>query len=213
MPEPESAPEALLLIAPGCPHCATVLAALEPLIKEGVVGRLEVVNVAARPETAAELGVRAAPWLRLGPFDLEGARTEEELRQWAERAVSGEGVGSYLRELLASGQAGRVVELVKRDPAYAEPLIGLLADLDEETHIRLGVGAVLEDLRDTDLAPALVEPLGSLTRAEHPRVRADGCHFLGLTGSREAVPYLKACLQDADPEVRETAGEVLAELG
>ena len=206
---PDSAPDAFLLIAPGCPHCATVLAGLEPLIKEGAVGRLEVVNVAVHPEKAAEVGVRSAPWLRLGPFELDGSRTEEELRQWAERAGSGEGMDAYFRGLLGSGQASRVRDMVKESPGYLPDLIGMLADLEEETHIRLGVGAVLEDLRGTDLAAAAVEPLAGLTRSEHPRVRADGCYFLGVVGAAEARPHLEARRGDSDPEVREAAEEAL----
>jgi hypothetical protein len=33
------------------------------LLKGGVIGRLEAVNVAIHPERAAELGVRKVPWL------------------------------------------------------------------------------------------------------------------------------------------------------
>lgn len=212
MPDAETSPDALLLITPGCPHCATVLAALEPLIKEGTIGRLEVVNVAAHPETAADLGVRTAPWLHLGPFELDGARGEEELRQWAQRAGSGEGMAAYFREHLGSGRSAKVLELVRAHPDYLEPLVGLLAELDEETHIRLGVGAVLEDLRDTEAAPAAVAALAELTKADHPRTRSDACHFLGVLGHPDARPHLEACRGDSDPEVRETADEALTEL-
>lgn len=213
MSDPETAPDALLLVAPGCPHCATVLSALEPLVKEGAVGRLEVVNVAARPDTAAELGVRAAPWLRLGPFELEGARSEAELRRWAERAGSDAGMAAYFRELLGTGAAAKVLELVKARPDHLGPLADLLADPDADTHIRLGVGAVLEDLQDTEAAPAAVAALAELTDAEHPRTRGDACHFLGILGHPSARPHLEACRDDADAEVRETAEEALAELG
>ena len=43
-------PAALLLLSPSCPHCAAVLEGLAALVKEGVVGRLQVVNVAVHPE-------------------------------------------------------------------------------------------------------------------------------------------------------------------
>ena len=51
----EKSPGALLLIAPQCPHCPSVLESLTRLIKEGKIGRLEVVNLAEHPEMAEEL--------------------------------------------------------------------------------------------------------------------------------------------------------------
>jgi thioredoxin-like negative regulator of GroEL len=63
---PASPPDALLFIAPGCIHCPVVLQGLSELLKQTLIGKLTVVNVAAHPETAKEYGVRAAPWLQLG---------------------------------------------------------------------------------------------------------------------------------------------------
>ena len=51
-------PDALLLIATGCPHCPTVLAGVGDLVKQGKIGRLEVVNIVTHPEVAQALGVR-----------------------------------------------------------------------------------------------------------------------------------------------------------
>ena len=50
-------PDAELLIAPGCVHCPVVLSGLAELVKKGVIGHLEVFNIAARPD-AATLGHR-----------------------------------------------------------------------------------------------------------------------------------------------------------
>jgi HEAT repeat protein len=55
--------------------------------------------------------------------------------------------------------------------------------------------------------------LGALTRHADARVRADACHLLSLTHAAEARPWLQACLQDADAEVREIAAESLQTLG
>ncbi len=48
---PNSPPDALLLIAPGCGHCPAVLEGLTLLLKSGKLGRLEVVNILAHPES------------------------------------------------------------------------------------------------------------------------------------------------------------------
>ena len=78
---------------------------------------------------------------------------------------------------------------------------------------RIGVGAVLEELAESGLLGPAVAPLLGLLTSETPQVRADACHYLGLTGDpgvREAVTPL---LEDADAEVREIARETLEEIG
>jgi HEAT repeat protein len=44
-------------------------------------------------------------------------------------------------------------------------------------------------------------------------VRADACHYLGLTGAGAAADYIRPLLDDKDAEVREIAAESLALLG
>ena len=98
-----NAPDALLFITTGCPHCPVVMQALSELLKQAEIGKLTVVNVAAHPELAEEYGVRTAPWLRLGPFTLTGAHTPAELRLWTEWSKGEEGVAHYVEHLLKEG--------------------------------------------------------------------------------------------------------------
>ena len=80
--------------------------------------------------------------------------------------------------------------------------------------VRIGVGAVLEDLATEDLLSGLTGPISRLAASPHPQVRADAAHFLGLTGSQEARSELeRLASSDEDQEVREIALESLAELG
>ncbi len=209
---PDTPTDALLLIAPGCRHCSTVLEGLSTLVKEGVIGRLEIVNIAAAPERARSLGVASVPWTRMGPFELEGLHSPQELRRWAERCVQGEGLDDYFDDLLKTGQRDKVELMVKRRPNLLMPLIGLLGDPAIGINTRIGVMAVLEELENTELAAHMVDPLAALTGSEDSRIRIDACHALSLTGSAAAVASLQACLNDPDPEVRETAQEALEEL-
>jgi len=205
-------PVALLLISPGCPHCATNLAALTSLVKENVVGRLDVVNIAAYPEVAQQVGVRSVPWLRLGPFELTGARNEAELRRWAEQVQDRDGLGEYFREQLDQGALAEVISQVRRDPELLMGFLPLLEDAETGVSIRIGIGAVLEDLADTDYAGRLVTGLGELSSSDDVRTRQDAAHYLGLTGMADARPYLTARLDDADAEVRDIAAEGLQDL-
>lgn len=206
------APDALLFIAPGCPHCPVVLQGLSELVKEGAIGRLEVINVAVHPERAAELGVRSAPWTRLGPFELAGLRQPAELRQWAERAGSETGMSDYLAEQLKEGALTTVERLLSEQPRYLSALLPLLKDAEAPMQVRLGVGAVLEGYAGRPELVALVDKLGVLSAHADHRVRTDACHYLGLSGDPAARPYLEARLKDGNAEVREVAGEALEEL-
>ncbi len=209
---PDTPTDALLLIAPACPHCSTVLEGLSALVKEGVIGRLEIVNIAAEPDRARSLGVASVPWTRIGPFELEGLHSPGELRRWAERCARGEGLEEYFDDLLKTGQREKVELMVKRRPNHLVPLIGLLGDPAIGINTRIGVMAVLEELENTELAADMVEPLAALTRSEDPRIRIDACHALSLTGSEAAVAPLEACLNDPHRDVRETAEEALEDL-
>lgn len=205
-------PDALLLLAPGCPHCPALLEGLGGLLKEGVIGRLEAVNVAIHPERATELGVRTVPWARIGPFELEGVQTIAELRRWAEQADSLDGMADYFFQMLTSGRRSRVEEMARQEPLRLRALVSLMARPDTSMAVRLGIGAVLEELHGSGLTETMIPDLGALARNGDALTRADACHFLSLIGGVEIIPYLRACLDDEDSEVREVVAEALAEV-
>ncbi len=205
MPEPD----ALLLISPGCPHCPKVLESLGHLVKEGAIGILEVVNIAVRPERAAELGVRSVPWVRIGDFDLHGMHSHRELAEWAANARDDTGYARYYSHLIENQQLDRVVSLIRGHPTSLVELVGLLGDKDTPMGVRIGIGAALEDLQGGGLLDAIVPELVRLTGDPVPQTRADACHYLGLARGPEAAAAIRSLLDDADPEVREIAAESL----
>lgn len=202
-------PDALLFITPGCPHCPAVLQGLSELIKQAVIGKLTVVNAAAHPELAAEYGVRAAPWLRLGPFTLTGAHTPAELRQWADWSNGEEGIAHYVEHLLKEGGFKQAGMFIAEDTQRLKPLLAIVADPGKNIEVRAGVSALLESYSNAAPLQNLLPQLGELTRHADHRVRADACHLLGLTGSAAARPYLNLCVNDGSEEVREIATESL----
>ena len=205
-------PDALLFITPGCPHCTAVLQGLSELVKQALIGKLTVVNVAAHPEQAAEYGVRAAPWLRLGPFTLIGAQSPAELRLWAEWASGEEGVAQYIEHLLKQGGYQQAMAFIAADTLRLKPLLAVIANPEAGIDVRLGVSALLEAHANTPALQKLLPQLGELTRHADHRVRADACHLLGLTGSTAARTHVEICLNDAHEEVREIAEEAMEEL-
>jgi len=205
-------PDALLLLAPGCPHCPAVLEGLGALVKDGALGMLEAVNIAVHPERAEQLGVRSVPWIRIGEFDLDGAQTPGELRRWAELAGTPQGMQAYFLHLLKNGRRAKVEEMARQEPQRLLALVDLLADDAASMAVRLGIGAVLEELQGSGIASVMVAGLGELTRHADPLVRADACHYLSLVGGAEIAPWLRACVDDPDAAVREMVAEILAEM-
>lgn len=206
-------PEALVVVSDSCPFCPTVLAGLTDLIKSGHLARLEVMNIEHHPDAVAALGVRSVPWVRLGPFELDGLRSPAELKLWANRAGSKAGLAAYIAELLATGGLRKVVELCQRDHRYLDAVPLLIGDVTTDLHVRLGIGALFEELQGQPLLQRLVDPLGALTSKPEARTRSDACHYLALVGDRRAIPYVQALLNDDDASVREVAHEALASFG
>lgn len=204
--------DATLLIRNGCPHCGSVADAVLRLTKAGKLARLEVVNLDQRPEPAQAFGVRSVPWLKLGPFELIGARGLHELEDWADHAAAGTGWPEYLIELLSEQQLPRVVSLLQAEPQYLGALLDRMADEQLDMGVRIAISAVVEDLAATPALKACVPQLIELTLSAHPQTRADACHFLGLAGDASAAPAVRRLLQDEHDDVREIALETLAIL-
>jgi len=209
---PTPPPDALLLLTSRCPHCPVVLQGLSDLVKSGRIGRLEAVNIEAHPEVAAEHGARSVPWIRVGEFELEGLHSPAELAAWVKRATSPNGIAEGFIELLRTGQLGTVIRMIRRNPEHLDPLLQLAGDADTDLTVRIGISAVMEDLQGSkalrDKLPALLE----LSRHDDPRVRADACHFLMLTGLPEARERLREMTEDSERSVRDVAADALEEI-
>ena len=206
-------PDVLLFIASQCPHCSTVLSGLADLLKRGLIGRLEAINIEGHPESAQALGVRSVPWLRVGLFQLTGARSLAELEIWARRAVSADGISDAFHDLLKQADLAQVLQLIQAEPARLAALLPIVANPEASLNVKLGVGVVFEEFAGQPALRQLVADLGELTQHEDARVRADASHLLSLTQTAEAQPWLLARLQDENAEVREIAAESLQTLG
>jgi thiol-disulfide isomerase/thioredoxin len=203
------APDALLLLSSHCPHCPAVLAALADLVKHGMLGRLEAVNLEQRPNIGQALGVRSVPWVRIGRIELAGVHSKAELAEWAAKADSEAGLADWFHLLLKEGQLPRAQALVEADPALLAAVLPIVGNVEASLNVRLGAGVLLETFAGTDTLRALLPRLGELSQHVDARVRADACHYLGLTADAAAKTWLEARLKDGDADVREIAAESL----
>lgn len=207
-----SAPDALLLLSTHCPHCPAVLAALADLLKQGAIGRLEAVNIEHRPEIAQALGVRSVPWTRLGRIELPGSHSRAELADWAAKAGTEDGLADWFHVLLKEGQLPRVQALIEQEPALLAAVLPIIGNVDASLNVRLGAGVLFETFAGTPALQTLIPRLGALSQHDDARVRADACHYLGLTDDHSARPWLDARRDDDDADVREISAESLAHL-
>jgi HEAT repeat protein len=75
--------------------------------------------------------------------------------------------------------------------------------------VRIGVDALLESLAGRVDMSQLVTELGRLSQHNRQSLRGDATHYLGLTGSPDAIPFIRARLQDDSEEVKTIAEEAL----
>ncbi|MGB5259858.1 MAG: thioredoxin family protein [Gammaproteobacteria bacterium] len=212
MTERNDRPDALLLMGKQCPYCPTVLKALESLQQDGTIDALETVFIEDHPEMAAELGVRSVPWLRLGPYELSGLRSAEELREWAGKAGSLSGMSTYLAELIASGSIDKCLELIRADSYNLKALLHLFTRQDTELNIRIGISAIMESLQGDPVLDTITDDLHELLSHDEPGVRGDACYYLALSGRLYAVEWIRQLLNDSDKNVREIAHDSLEQL-
>ena len=202
-----AAPDALLLISTHCPHCPAMLSALADLVKQGVIGRLEAVNLEQHPEVGQALGVRSVPWVRIGRIELAGVHGKAELAGWVAKADSEAGMADWFHLLLKEGQLPRAQAIIESDPALLAAVLPIVGNVGASLNVRLGAGVLLEHFAGTGTLRALLPQLGELSRHDDARVRADACHYLGLTGDAVARAWLEPRLSDEDANVREIAAE------
>jgi HEAT repeat protein len=130
------------------------------------------------------------------------------------RAASGPGgMADYFHILLSEGGLKKVIEIVDARPELLADLLPIVGNPDASMNVSLGASAVFERYAGKEPLRALVVKLGKLSEHADARVRADACHYLGLSGTPLARAFLEPRLKDDSADVREIAEDGLAELG
>ncbi len=176
------------------------------------MGRLEIVNIVAHPDAAAQAHTRSVPWCRIGPFELDGVQTPDELAQWTQHATEGTGLDLYYSHLLETQRPHNVSSAIAQNPASLVDLLSLLEDNTTPMSVRIGIGVVLEELQGNPVLLHALPTLQRLALSSEANTRADTAHYLGLINSKEAFAALNKLLQDEHPDVREIAAESIETL-
>jgi HEAT repeat protein len=185
---------------------------LTELMKAGQIKELRIVNIEQDSQLAVQLGVRSVPWLQIGPFELQGARSKQELQMWLQRDSSFAGISEYLAEVLSEGNIDAAKKLLRRHPQVLENIVEIMADPEAKINVRLGVGVIIEDMAETEEFKAAIPRLIEYLSSKDARIRGDACHYLSLTKDSSCIPVIEKLLADESEEVREIAQESLEEL-
>jgi hypothetical protein len=130
------------------------------------------------------------------------------------RAASGPGgMADYFHTLLMEGQLKLVIGIVESRPELLADLLPIVGNPDAAMNVSLGASAVFERYAGREPLRMLVTKLGKLSEHADARVRADACHYLGLSASPLARLYLEPRLKDVSADVRDIAADSLADLG
>ncbi len=205
-------PEVTLAITPVCPHCPVMLEVLGREIKKGGIAALHIINIGQQTDYAQANNIRSVPWLKIGPFILQGLHSPQEIETWLTRAQSEQGMQEYFTELLSNGELATVTDAIKQSPDSIRLFVPLLSSDETNINVRLGMGAILEDLAGQPILDRLLDKLIDLLQHGNARVRGDATHFLSFIKSSAAVEALQTCLNDPDQDVREIAAESLEAL-
>ncbi len=205
-------PAVLMLMGRQCTYCGPMMQALTELMKAGQIAELRIVNIEHSPELAVSLGVRSVPWLQIGPFELLGSRSKQEILLWIERTSSSAGFNDYLEEVLSEGKLEYANKLIESYPQALENIIELMADPEAKINVRLGVGVIIEEMAESVEFKAVVPRLIDYLSSKDARIRGDACHYLSLTRDASHIPLIERLLSDESEEVREIAQDSLDEL-
>jgi hypothetical protein len=113
---------------------------------------------------------------------------------------------------VAAGSLAAATAACRRDPRLLPALLALAGDPDTAYAVRVGVGAVVEELADAGLLGPAEAAILELSHDESAPVRADAAHYLGMLDTPAVRARLSELAADSDTEVREIAAESLQGL-
>ena len=200
---------AILFTSKQCPHCPSVSKILKQLDQEGKLASLDIFDISQEQTLAQKYQIRSVPWFKIADLEFQGLHSAGEINYWTEKAGEEEGILRYLIENLEADKLGQVETLIKQHPDWLNIALQILADVTAPIQARIGLGAVIEGLENTELLEGVLPSLEKLTQHEDHRVRGDACHYLGFIKTAKSKEIIKRCLNDEHAEVCEIAEESL----
>lgn len=114
-----------------------------------------------------------------------------------------------LADHMEGGFLENIIDMFKHDRGLYTHVPSLMAD--ERSRVRIGVTALVEELRDVHRgeAVALIPEIADLLGHENPTLRADAAYLLEVIGHGDALPYLEKAADDESEAVRGVIRETI----
>ena len=119
---------------------------------------------------------------------------------------------ALIADHMENGFLENIIDMFRHDRCLYS-LTGSLIQ-DERVRVRIGITALIEELKKmdtTNIFEAVPGLLPLLTHAESV-VRGDAANLLGIIGDKNALPPLEKLLEDENENVRLIAKEAIAEI-
>lgn len=189
-----------------------MLRLLSDMVKNGGIGRLDVINIAGLPDEAQEAQVRSVPTMLLGQFRLTGAHSLSEIQEWIDKSNSETGLIDYLNQSFDQGELEQITEQARQDNSLLPVMLDMLAEPETPITSRIGISAVLESFSGQAPLQNLIDAICKHAQSKNASVRVDMAHLLGLSHSRDALACLQTLSEDKFADVQETAKEAIEEI-
>jgi HEAT repeat protein len=118
----------------------------------------------------------------------------------------------FIADYMENGFLENIIDMFRHDSGLYQ-LIGSLIQ-DERVRVRVGITALMEELKKLDaenISGAVPGLLPLLTHAE-AFVRGDACNLLGIIGDKDSMPYIEKLSNDENSDVRLIAKEAILEI-
>jgi HEAT repeat protein len=127
-------------------------------------------------------------------------------------SVSDQHLITLIADHMENGFLENIIDMFRHDRGLY-PLISSLIQ-DERVRVRVGVTALMEELKKLDAGNVSIALPGLLPLLSHaePFVRGDTANLLGIIGNRKALPPLEKLLKDENADVRLIATEAIEEI-
>ncbi len=117
-----------------------------------------------------------------------------------------------IADYMENGFLDNIIDMFRHDSSLYD-LIGTLIQ-DERVRVRIGITALMEELKRLDPANIICAKKNLLPLLAHTDavVRGDAANLIGIIGDRESLPFLEPCLLDTHEGVRIIAQEAIAQM-
>lgn len=119
---------------------------------------------------------------------------------------------SLIADHMENGFLENIIDMFRHDSGLYT-LIGSLIQ-DERVRVRIGITALIEELKKLDTTNVSGSVPGLLSVLAHPEpfVRGDVANLFGIIGDRSSLPALEKLLADENENVRIIAKEAIQEI-